>query len=128
MKRATFTIHDQPSILLDHARQEELLTAAKAKTGENHRPFLLRLLMTVSNHPNEEDRYEQDWNKACAKDSPLNKGEKELRELSGSFGFTASNESAQSDTFISRHTAAMDICEHPSVSSQGTQSKEHTDI
>jgi hypothetical protein len=39
--------------------------------------------MSVSNHPNEVDRHEQDWHKACAKDSPLNKGEKELRESQG---------------------------------------------
>jgi len=36
MESATFTIHDQPSILLDHDRQQELLTAAKAKKGERH--------------------------------------------------------------------------------------------
>ena len=65
MTSATFTIHDQPSILLDYSRQMELLTAAR-----QHK---------VSNHPNEDDRFEQDWYKACAPDSPLNKKEKELR-------------------------------------------------
>lgn len=33
-RRATFTIHDQPSILLDHSRQEELLSAARKGEGE----------------------------------------------------------------------------------------------
>jgi hypothetical protein len=32
--RATFTIHDQPTMLLDYKRQQELLTAAKDHTGE----------------------------------------------------------------------------------------------
>jgi hypothetical protein len=36
--------------------------------------------MTVSSHSNEHDRFEQDWHKACPPDSPLNKGEKELRQ------------------------------------------------
>lgn len=36
---------------------------------------------SVSSHPNEADRNEQDWHKACGKDSPLNMGEKELRKL-----------------------------------------------
>ena len=31
--RATFTIHDQPTMLLDYKRQQELLTAAKDHTG-----------------------------------------------------------------------------------------------
>lgn len=65
--RATFTIHDQPSILLDHERHEELLTAARH--GK------------VSTHPNELDRAEQNWKKACPPDSPLNKGEVELGKL-----------------------------------------------
>lgn len=34
MDRATFTIHDQPTMLLDYKRQQELLTAAKDHTGE----------------------------------------------------------------------------------------------
>jgi hypothetical protein len=34
MGRATFTIHDQPTMLLDYKRQQELLTAAKDHTGE----------------------------------------------------------------------------------------------
>ncbi|OWZ65552.1 beta-1,2-xylosyltransferase 1 [Cryptococcus neoformans] len=83
--RATFTIHDQPSILLDHERHEELLTAARH--GK------------VSTHPNELDRAEQNWKKACPPDSPLNKGEVELEAP---------------DSFISSHLAAMDICQHPS--------------
>ncbi|EIW70562.1 beta-1,2-xylosyltransferase 1 [Tremella mesenterica] len=83
--RATFTIHDQPSILLDYSRRMELITAAR----ENR----------VSTHPNEEDRFQQDWYKACAPDSPLNQDVKEL---------------PAADTFISAHGAAMDICEHPS--------------
>ena len=33
MGRATFTIHDQPTMLLDYKRQQELLTAAKDHTG-----------------------------------------------------------------------------------------------
>ena len=83
--RATFTIHDQPSVLLDYERQQELLKAAR-----NHK---------VVKSPNEKDRFEQVWNKACAPDSPLNKGE--VEELRG-------------DTFISSHVTAMDICQHPS--------------
>jgi hypothetical protein len=39
------------------------------------------LTITVSNHPNEHDRSEMIWNKACAPDSPLNKGFKEEREF-----------------------------------------------
>jgi hypothetical protein len=35
MGRATFTIHDQPTMLLDYKRQQELLTAAKDHTGES---------------------------------------------------------------------------------------------
>ena len=35
MLRATFTIHDQPTMLLDYKRQQELLTAAKAHTGQS---------------------------------------------------------------------------------------------
>lgn len=31
--RATFTIHDQPTMLLDYKRQQELLEAAKAHKG-----------------------------------------------------------------------------------------------
>lgn len=34
MVRATFTIHDQPTMLLDYKRQQELMTAAKDHTGE----------------------------------------------------------------------------------------------
>jgi hypothetical protein len=34
MGRATFTIHDQPTMLLDYKRQQELLNAAKAHKGE----------------------------------------------------------------------------------------------
>jgi ABC-type cobalamin/Fe3+-siderophores transport system ATPase subunit len=34
MFRATFTIHDQPTMLLDYKRQQELLQAAKAHKGE----------------------------------------------------------------------------------------------
>ncbi|OCF60907.1 beta-1,2-xylosyltransferase 1 [Kwoniella mangroviensis CBS 10435] len=95
--RATFTIHDQPSILLDHARQEELINAAKS--GK------------ISNHPNENDRFEQDWSKACAKDSPLNKGEQEL---------------PAADTFINAHGPAMDICQHPSyMENHGMLLEEH---
>jgi beta-1,2-xylosyltransferase len=67
--RATFTIHDQPTILLDHARQQELLTAAKQGT--------------VSTHPNENDRFEQNWHAACAPTDPINQdGYEELREYS----------------------------------------------
>ncbi|KAK4688087.1 beta-1,2-xylosyltransferase, partial [Tremellales sp. Uapishka_1] len=84
--RATFTIHDQPSIMLDYARQEELTTAAKA-----HK---------VSNHPNEEDRAEMNWHKACSPNSALNKGEKE---------------EPSTDTFISAHLATMNPCDHPSL-------------
>ncbi|ORX35699.1 hypothetical protein BD324DRAFT_631296 [Kockovaella imperatae] len=83
--RATFTIHDQPSILLDHARRKELLDAAY-----DHK---------ISTHANENDRFVQDWKSACAPDSPLVRGEKEL---------------PQPDTFINAHTSAMDICQHPS--------------
>jgi len=35
MDRATFTIHDQPTMLLDYKRQQELLTAAKDHKGES---------------------------------------------------------------------------------------------
>ena len=44
----------------------------------SHRPKLTR---AVSALPNEDDRFEQDWYKACASDSPLNMREKELREV-----------------------------------------------
>ncbi|ODN80875.1 beta-1,2-xylosyltransferase 1 [Cryptococcus amylolentus CBS 6039] len=82
--RATFTIHDQPSILLDKDRETELLDAARKGR--------------VVTSKDEIDRPEQNWHKACAEDSPLNKGV--VEELS-------------SDTFISSHLSAMDICEHP---------------
>ncbi|WVR06845.1 beta-1,2-xylosyltransferase 1 [Kwoniella sp. DSM 27419] len=95
--RATFTIHDQPTMLLDHDRQVELLDAAKKGS--------------VSNHPNENDRFEQDWRKACAKDSPLNKGETEALEA---------------DSFVSSHLLAMDICQHPSyMENHGMLLEEH---
>jgi beta-1,2-xylosyltransferase len=74
--------------------------------------------MTVSNHPNEDDRFEQIWERACAPDSPLVKGVKELRKLSCVPLPSAESKadfSAETDTFISRHAAAMDICQHPSV-------------
>jgi hypothetical protein len=35
---------------------------------------------SVSNHENEEDRFETDWHKACAPDSPINTGVEELRK------------------------------------------------
>ena len=41
MSRATFTIHDQPSILLDHAREKELLDAAYDHKSELHFALLL---------------------------------------------------------------------------------------
>lgn len=122
--RPTFTIHDQPSILLDHDRQEELLSAARKHTGEADGTKIRGVLLTtVSKHVNEVDRHEQDWHKACAKDSPLNKGEKEL---------------PQADTFIAAHSAAMDICQHPSyldnhgmfieTKDEGTHPKPHTKL
>lgn len=119
-RRATFTIHDQPTMLLDYARQQELVNAAKAGTGEL---LLLRLLLSerkahkiVSNHPNENDRFEQVWERACSPDSPLVKGVKELRELDTTENpRKVADTIAETDTFISRHAAAMNICEHPSV-------------
>jgi hypothetical protein len=36
----------------------------------------------VSNHKNEADRFEQVWSRACPKDSPLVKGDVEMRECS----------------------------------------------
>ena len=81
--RATFTIHDQPSILLDHDRQIELLTAARMNTGTsewNKGEVRADEEAVVSTQPNEVDRFQQDWYRACAADSPLNTGEKELRE------------------------------------------------
>ncbi|ORY32933.1 hypothetical protein BCR39DRAFT_522439 [Naematelia encephala] len=107
--RATFTIHDQPSILLEYNRQQELLTAARQ--GK------------VSTAPNEEDKFTQDWVKACSPNSPMGKGV--VEELA-------------TDTFISSHLAAMDICEHPSylenhgmlleVKTEKTQPKPHSKL
>ncbi|KAL7421975.1 cryptococcal xylosyltransferase 1 [Cryptotrichosporon argae] len=84
--RATYTIHDQPTILLDYKRQTELVTAAKARK--------------VAKSPSEEDRPENDYYKACAPDSPLNKHV---------------IEAPAPDTFISAHVATMNVCEHPSL-------------
>lgn len=36
--RVTFTIHDQPTMLLDHARMQELVTAAREGKGEFYAP------------------------------------------------------------------------------------------
>nr|ODN93002.1 beta-1,2-xylosyltransferase 1 [Cryptococcus depauperatus CBS 7855] len=82
--RATFTVHDQPSILLDHERREHLL-----ETARQHKTSTL---------PDEIDRPEQDWHKTCPKDSPINKGVQEK---------------PSSQTFISSHLSAMDVCQHP---------------
>ena len=74
----------------------------------------------MSNHKNEADRYEQKWERACAKDSPLVKGVKELRQsylvpLRYGASVALADHTAATDSFIERHSAAMDICEHPSV-------------
>lgn len=73
-------------------------------------------LLTVSNHANEEDRHEQNWHKACAPDSPLNTGVTELRKPFCGWHNVGLIRLAAVDTFISAHVAAMDICQHPSVS------------
>jgi hypothetical protein len=48
MIRATFTIHDQPTMLLDYKRQQELLTAAKDHTGESICRKLQASRLTIS--------------------------------------------------------------------------------
>lgn len=57
-------------------------------------------LMTVSTHPAEADRFEQNWFKACSPSSALNKGVKD---------------GPQPDSFINNHVAAMSPCDHPSL-------------
>lgn len=84
--RATFTIHDQPSILPDHDRMKDLTTLAKKKQ--------------VTNKVDEKDKAEMNWLAACAKDSPAVKGHVE---------------EAATDTFVSSHASAMDFCQHPSI-------------
>ena len=68
----------------------------------------------MSKHDNEEDRFESDWHKACAPDSPLNSGVEELREFCMPSAVVADIQ-AEVDSFVAAHGAAMDICEHPSV-------------
>jgi beta-1,2-xylosyltransferase len=66
----------------------------------------------VSTKPNEEDRFEQDWKRACAPDSPLNKGV--VEEM-------------MADTFVSNHLAAMNPCDHPSLmETHGMLLEKHT--
>ncbi len=55
---ATHTIHDQPTILLDHDRAAELVNAAMARK--------------VAPHHVEEDKHTVDWRGACAKSDPIN--------------------------------------------------------
>jgi beta-1,2-xylosyltransferase len=61
---------------------------------------MMRKLTTVSTKPNEEDRHEQNWNRACSPQSALNTGV--VEEL-------------DSETFVSNHLAAMNPCDHPSL-------------
>ncbi|WOO80670.1 Beta-1,2-xylosyltransferase 1 [Vanrija pseudolonga] len=107
--RTTFSIHDQPTILLDYQRNQELLKAAEAHQ--------------VSTHPNEEDRHEQVYERACSPTSRLKMGDKDQ---------------LQGDTFIFKHLAAMNPCDHPSLldthgmflekHNEGTHPQPHTKL
>ncbi|KAI5453780.1 cryptococcal xylosyltransferase 1 [Naganishia albida] len=84
--RATFTIHDQPSIMPSHERMSELVHLAKTKQ--------------ITRLTNEKDVPEMNWLNACPKDSPAVKGEQEPDAH---------------DTFVSSHLSAMNPCNHPSL-------------
>lgn len=84
--RATFTIHDQPSIQLEAGPQKELVDAALAQS--------------VVSHPNDVDHFHRDWKKMCPDDSPLHRGEEEPHGTK---------------SFINDHLPAMDPCTHPSI-------------
>lgn len=84
--RATFTIHDQPSIQLEHGPQQELIDAALAQ-----KPVKFA---------HDVDHLERDWKKMCGPDSPLHRGEVETHGPG---------------TFIHDHLPAMDPCTHPSI-------------
>ncbi|KAJ9094050.1 hypothetical protein QFC21_006151 [Naganishia friedmannii] len=84
--KATFTIHDQPSIMPSHDRMKELTDLAKKKQ--------------VTKITNEVDLPETNWLNACPKDSPAAKGELEPDAH---------------DTFVSSHLSAMNPCNHPSL-------------
>lgn len=84
--KATFTIHDQPSIMPSHDRMKELTDLAKKKQ--------------VTKITSEQDLPETNWLAACPKDSPAAKGELEPDAH---------------DTFVSSHLSAMNPCNHPSL-------------
>jgi beta-1,2-xylosyltransferase len=76
--RATFTIHDQPTIMLEYDRMKELTDLAKQRKRTWIADFTVsKLIQTVTSHPDTEDKPENNYVKACAPDSPLAKGEKE---------------------------------------------------
>ncbi|KLT40707.1 Cap3p [Cutaneotrichosporon oleaginosum] len=95
--RATFSIHSQPTVMLNHDVLEKL-----EKAGREHKAV---------DNPGDTDTKKFDWPMACSNDSPLKKKEKE--ELA-------------TDTFISHHAKAMNPCYHPSLlESHGMFLEEH---
>jgi hypothetical protein len=83
--RATFTVHDQPSILPSHDRMKELTDLGRKKQSELTVPIFVddyaaesdafRFIGTST--VNEPDEPKMDWVAACAKDSPTGKGKTE---------------------------------------------------
>ncbi|BEI82977.1 hypothetical protein CcaverHIS002_0308450 [Cutaneotrichosporon cavernicola] len=84
--RATFSIHDQPMVMLNHDVLQKLNKAAS-----DHK---------VVTNPGDVDTFKFDWKLACPNDSPLRKQVKE---------------EAATDTFVSDHLKAMNPCDHPSL-------------
>lgn len=84
--RATFSIHDQPMVMVNQDILERLNKAAS-----EHK---------VVADPGDVDTAKFDWNLACPADSPLKNNVKEQ---------------GATDTFVLDHLKAMSPCDHPSL-------------
>lgn len=105
--RATFSDHDQPSVTVPFEELKALTEAANKKQSG----WSVTRLTTAFNPPDSIDTNKPEYKKLCPPTSALAKGVIDKRGWRGS-----SLTPASPDTFVRNHLAAMNPCDHPSVS------------
>ncbi|CED82144.1 cap1-related protein [Phaffia rhodozyma] len=95
--RVTFSIHDQPFMVLPYERRQELEGLAKGRVG------------SYTSHLIDEDIHTADWINACPPDSPARTGTEAL--------FIGEENGKEKDSvrFVVNHESAMNPCSNPSL-------------
>jgi hypothetical protein len=106
-------------MLLDYARNQELVNAAKAGKGE----FSISTHWADSQYrkpPTRMTGSNRSGNGPVRQTHPLSAASKSCVSRTTSLPGDRTDDAASGETFISNHADAMNICEHPSVSSSTT--------